>query len=210
MGNDATIFLSGYSGLVNSDIAAFLGRTFSSQENTLATSLITAVEDFIARNCKRQFKQNDGAATPADIIYQETFDGGEMEYFTHSFPLKEVTKITLDGVTQYEKGGSSNVYTLGTDFFVYPDRVIFNGIVPASSVNNMQALVIEYSIKLFWGEDVKLAVKRWVAEIMSQREYGGKTVTRASTGGGLSLDFNSKDIPDYVQEVVKRYKKYQV
>lgn len=210
MSNDATIFLTGFSGLVNSDIAAFLGRTFSAQENTLATSLITGVEDFIARNCKRQFKQNDGQTTPADIIYSEVFDAGEAEIFTHSFPIKEVTKITLDGVTKYEKGGVSNEYVLGTDFFVYADRIIFNAFAPASSINNMQALTVEYSIKLFWGEDVKLAVKRWVAEIVSQREYGGKAVTRVSTGGGLSLDFNSKDIPDFVQAVVNRYKKYQV
>lgn len=196
----ALLYLSGWSGLGHADISALVGKTLSSAEQTLCGTLIQSVELHICQNTRRQFKISD-------TTYYETLDAGKRQYRLQNFPVSAVTKITLDGNIIYgNEDADDDTLTLGTDLFVYEDgRVIF-GTSQSSGVDNRNALVIYYTIDQFWGEDAKLAVKRWVADMLLSREYGTKAVNSIDISGGLSMSFDSKSIPDYVNAVISNYK----
>ena len=198
----ASVYQEGFSSVAASDVAAFVGKTFTAEDTTVVTSLIAALESRIATACRRQFKYVD---SNVDQVYYETVDAGKYEYITHNFPIKEVTKITVNGVIKYQKNGNSNILTLGTDLFVYPDRICMT--TPLSSaINNSRAMVLYYTISQFWGSDVKHAIKQWAAELFLNREYGGESVTQFSVTG-QSLQFDTTTLPKYVQQVVDSYKK---
>jgi len=195
------LFYSGYSGITAAQVGDFLGKTLSATEQSIVNSLVSSIELFLAKKCRRNFKYDLGSDT-----YEETFDAGNVRYFFHNFPIKEVTKITIDSTDVYVKGGGSNQYALGTDFFVYDDCIVFETVIPTSSNNDRRALKIQYSIEQFWGDDVILAIKQWVAQIFTTKEYGGKNATSFNFSG-YSINFSDSEIPEYVKEIISSYKK---
>lgn len=199
MAIDAKVFQTGWSGLGANDIASFLGKTLTTEEESVVNSLISSVERFICSQCNRQFK--DG------VVYEEILDAGKGRYDLFNYPINEITSIYLDGNVKYDKNSSDNDWELNDDFFVYDDYVIFDSDVDTNSaVDNHRALKIEYSIKKFWGDDVLLAIKRFVGELFSQREFGGKVVNSFSVGGN-TISFNASEIPEYLQVIIRTYKK---
>lgn len=198
------LYKSGYSGLTQADVAAFISKTLSAPEQTVVTSLIADIEDFICRACRRNFFIADGSTDQ----YYEIVDAGKEEYYLTNGPIKEILKITVNSTDWYVKGGSSNKLTLGTDLFVYENKVLFET-VPYSSINDRRAMTIYYSIEQFWGGDLKLAIQRWVAETFLAREYGGSSPSRFNVQG-FSLDFNTANLPDYIQSVVESYRRIRM
>jgi len=197
---NATLYYSGYSGITAQAVADFLGKTLTTTEQNIISSLISSIELFLAQKCRRNFKYDLG-----NDYYEEIFDAGFEKYYFHNFPVKEVAKITIDDSDVYIKGGGSNLYELNKDFFVYRDYIIFRTI-PQSSKDNSQALKISYNIEKFWGEDVELGIKQWVSQIFSQKEYGGKNISSFNFAG-LSLSFNQGEIPEYIKALIRTYKK---
>ena len=200
------LYLTGYSGITYSDIAAFLGRTsLSSSEQTVATQLIDSAEMFLCQQCNRQFA-NALAATPTtDVIFASILDAGLSKYFFDSFPVKAVSKILLDGNVVYDSTSPSTAtYKFGQDFFVKPSYLLFYTKLQ-SVIDPHNAVEIDYTIEKFWGSDVLLAIKRWVAQIFINKEYGGNGVMRMSLTG-LTLDLNVKDTPDYIKAVISSYR----
>lgn len=195
------LFLSGYTGLTHSDIANFTGKTLSAAEQTQVTSLIASIEDYISRQCRRNFVYATGGN---DQSYFDTLDAGQDKYYLFNFPIKEVIKITVDDVIKYEKNGGSNTLVLGKDFFVYDNYVKF-ATIPYSTSDNRNALKIYYYIYQFWGEDIKLAVKQWVSDLILNREYAGKPLTSLNANG-FSLNFDTDSIPSYIKSLIDQYK----
>lgn len=198
---DAKKHYGGYTGLTASQIADFLGKTLTSTEQNIVSSLISSIESFIASKCRRNFKYNLGSD-----VYEETFEAGGNRYEFYNFPIESIEKIYIDNTLIYEKGGSANQYELGKDFFVYDDYIVFETFIPQSSINNKRALKIQYKIKQFWGDDVILAVKLWTAQLFNSKEYGSKTVNSFSFSG-LSLSFKDEDMPGFVKQIIETYKK---
>ena len=198
---DATLFYTGFSGVTHADISSFLGKSLSTAEQTLVGQLVLMIEDYIVHECRKNFYYVDGST---DQSYQEFLDGGEEEYILSNYPIKEVLKIIIDGVTKYEKGVASQ-WTLGTDFFVYPYKILFE----QATDSEYRGLEIDYTIKKFWGDDVKFGIIQWIAEIVTSKEYGGRDVTSANVDG-LSLSFNTKKLPDYISNLIARYKRYAI
>lgn len=197
----ALLFLSGWSGLGHADISALVGKTLSSQEQTLCGTLISSIELYICQQTRRQFKVSESDN------YYEILDAGHRSYHFKNYPVSSVVKILLDNVIVYGNADASDdTLVLGTDFFVYEGKIVFNSSM-ISAVNNRNAVKIYYRLEQFWGEDAKLAVKRWVADLLLTREYGTKGVNSFNVSGGLSLSFDSKSIPDYVETVISQYKK---
>jgi len=199
---DATLYYSGYSGVTAQAVADFLGKTLNTSEQNIVTALISSIELFIAQKCRRNFKYDLGSD-----FYEETFDAGSYKYYFHNFPVKEVAKITVGDQDVYVKGGGANLYEINKDFFVYRDSIVFLTI--PQSTYNRQALKIAYSIEKFWGEDLELGIKQWAAQIFTQKEYGGKNVSSFNFAG-LSISFNQEPIPEYIQQLIKTYKKVLV
>jgi hypothetical protein len=195
------LYYSGYSGLTALQVASFLSKTLTTEEQQILNSIISAIELYIAKKCRRNFKYDLGAD-----VYEETFDAGNVKYYFSNFPIKEITKITIDSADVYVKGGNNNQYELNEDFFVYDDYIVFETVIPTSSNNDRQSLKIQYNIDQFWGEDVVLAIKQWAAQIFSQKEYGGKNVSSFNFSG-FSLSFSESEIPSYVKEIINSYKK---
>lgn len=195
---NAILYLTGFSGLTHADIAGLTGKTLTTAEQTLVTGLIASAESHFASQCRRNFK--DLGDTDS---YYETFDAGKHKYYLGNYPLKEVRKITIDGVTKYEKNGSSNILVLGTDFFVYDSYVFFDTVLD-SAVNNRRALKIYYAIENVVGEDIKLGLKQWVSELFLNREFAGKQLTNVSNSG-VSMGFDQNTIPNYLKQLISVY-----
>lgn len=195
------LYISGFSGLTHSDISTLIDKTLTAGQQTVVSDLITSIELFLCHQTNRQFHTTH--------TYYETFNAGKYRYIPKNTPIKEVTKILLDSATKYEKDGESNTLTLGIDFFVYPNEIVFETLL-SSGVNNRRALVIYHTIEAFWGEDVKLAIKRMVADLFLSSEYGTKPITNLSISGGLSMGFDNKAIPDFFQKIINQYRIHNV
>ena len=193
----AKIYLSGWSLVTHSDVSSLLGKTLSTAEQTLITSLIKQVELYICRQCNRQFKLSQ--------TYYETVDAGKSRYDVCNIPILAVTKITVDGNTKYEASGEDNSLTLNQDFFVYDDYVEFATLV-SSSVDNRNAMVLYYTIDEFWGEEVKLAITRFVSDLFVNREYATNRVQSIGISGGLNLTFDTKSVPAALQEIIDAFR----
>lgn len=198
------LYYSGYSGLAHADIATFLQRTFTTQEQTIATALISSIEVFLAKKCNRNFLYQSSGSTPTDTVYYDIVNAGQVSVDVKNGPIKEVTKIELDGVTKYDKTTpTTNTWALDVDFVVFEDHIEFETI-PSSSKNDKRAVKIHYSIEAFWGDDVKHAIKQWVSEIIGASTHGGKTITSVNYSG-YSLNFTDSEIPEYVKQVISSY-----
>lgn len=198
------LYKSGYSGLTQADVAAFISKTLSSTEQTVVTALIADIEDFMCRACRRNFFIVDGTT---DQYYEIVDAGQETVYFTNT-PIKEILKISVNSTDWYVKGGNNNRLILGTDFFVYENKIFFESIT-YSSINDRRAMTIYYTIEPFWGSDLKLAIKRWVSELFLTREYGTNSVTRMNIQGFL-MDFNTADLPTYIESVIESYRRVRL
>lgn len=192
---------SGYSGVTHNDIAALLGKTFNAQEQTLATTYISSIERYIASKCRRNFKDNLGSDS-----YYDIFDAGRDGYTLFNYPISEVKRIVVDGVDQYVSTDSENsLFVQGQDFFVHDFAIQF-ATIPHSSVNNRRALKIYYTIAKFWGDDVVIAVKMWVSQLMGSREYGNRSVKKIEFNG-FRLEFKEEEMPQIVKSVIENYRK---
>ncbi len=197
----ADIYYSGFTKLTALQVGNFLGKELNEQEQSFVNSLIPALELHLVKSCNRNFlydMKND--------IYEDILDAGKSKYYLSNYPLKEISLITLDGITQYDKNDATKPYKLNSDFYVYDDYIEFYSTIPSSSLNNRRALKIQYTIDQFWGEDVIFAVKQWAAQIFTQREYGGKNVSSFNFSG-YSVSFNSQDVPQFVKDVINSYRK---
>jgi hypothetical protein len=198
--------LTGYSGVVTADILAFLGRTTASiPEQIVITQLIDAAEMYFCQQCSRQFA-NALATTPTvDIVFSSILDAGLNNLLFENFPVKQVNKILLDNITVYDATTPSTAsYKIGLDFFVRPDELIFYTKLQ-SAIDPHNAVEVDYTIEKFWGSDVTLAIKRWVAELFLSKEYGGQSISRMGLTG-LNLDFDVKSNPTYIQSVINTYR----
>ena len=199
---DAKLFQPDWSGIEPVDIQNLLGKAFNNQEVDVVSSLITAIEDFISREARRNFYIVDGTTEQ----YEETFDAGHKIVHTFNLPIDTIYKIQVDDRVLYEKDGENNSYIWGKHFVFYDDRICFISSVPTSTILNANALKICYSIKKFWGEDAKLVVKRWVGEIFTAREYGGKAAQNVNVSG-FSINFDLQSSPDYIKTTIGHYRK---
>jgi hypothetical protein len=198
------LYKSGYSGLTHTDIAAFFSKTLSATEQSVVTNLIAEIEDFLCRACRRNFFLPDGTTDK----YYEEMDAGQDKVYVTNGPIKEVLKITVNDVDWYVKGGGSNKLVLGTDFFVYEHKIIFET-VPYSSIDDRRAMKIYYTIEPFWGAEVKLAIKRWVAEVFLAREYGGSAPKQFNVQG-FSLALDENNLPSYLKSIIGSYRRVRV
>lgn len=195
-------YWSGYTGLTYNDVQTFLGKTLTTAEQTLVTSIIAVKEVEFAKRCKRNFLDLD------TTYYSEKHDAGQSKIYTKNFPINEVKKIVLDGtITLYDKTLSSNQYTLGVDFAVSPVAIIFNT-VPYSLKNfNTLALTIEYDISDVLNEDIKDIIKKMVAVEFCSKQYGGITPTSLNANG-ISISFGIDGFTKEIESAVHRYRAF--
>lgn len=199
----ADIYQSGYSGIQADDIEAYLGVELSDIEKVEVNSIISSIEKYIAQQCGRQFN--------TALEYYEYFNLLSLEYLVHNYPISEVTKIEVEGVTKYVKDGLSNAYVLNTDFFAYNSYVAFDTALSASKYR--RALKITYKISQFWGDDVKMAITQWASSFYKDKEHGGKEVKKFSFGG-YSIEYAGAGVnnvaPPFVEAIILNYQKISI
>lgn len=195
----ANQYIKGFSGLTHADISAFVGKTLTVAEQTLCTTLIEMAEIYFCDKTHRNY-----LTTPT---YYDIVNAGLGSYTPSNFPIKEVTKITLDGTTIYQKSPALGTLVLGTDFFVFDDCVEFDS-PEYSSVDNRNAMVIYYTIDTAFGADAKMALQLWVANFFLNREMGGKDLASLNAGG-MTQQFIT-NVPDYIESVVNLYIKHNI
>jgi len=195
-------FWSGYTALTYSDIQTFLGKTLTTAEQSLVTSIIAVKEVEFAKRCKRNFLDS------STNYYVEKVDAGQQKIYLRNFPIHEVLKISLDGtIVLYDKTQSTNQYTLGVDFAVSPVALIFNT-VPYSMKNfNVMALSIEYDIETVVNEDIKDIIKKMVAVEFCSKQYGGITPTSLNANG-IQISFGVDGFTKEIESAVYRYRAF--
>lgn len=183
----------GYSGLAHSDIASFLQKTFTTAEQSAVTALIGEIESEISRRCDRAFKVTDSQ-------YKEVFDvPAQVDAFrTKNSPINSVVLITMEGETIYEAEDDH-----GLKVHIYPNRLVIPEIPDPEYAE--RALEVTYTIKQFWGEDVKLAIKRVVGQMIISAENAGVPLITTSFGS-MSETKDGQELNRHIDAVVKRYR----
>lgn len=197
---------TGFTNIGYSEIATFLDTSFTTSEQAQVDLFIRSYESMLIKLCNRNFAYGD------NTVYYETWDmDGRDVFYTYNYPIKEIKKIIIDGVTYYEKDDADNKYLLNKDFFNDNDSIVFENIL---NMRKRQAIKIYYTIDQFWGEDVILGIKQWVAELQQNKQYAGKDVKRFQFAG-YSIEFKDvattaevkTKIPTYILDLISNYKK---
>jgi hypothetical protein len=204
---DGSLFYTGYSGITSADIASLLSKEFTPAEVLVCDSLISSIESHIARQSHRNYLLTATEENvTSDVSYAEVFDVKGCEYIIPNYPAKEITRILVDDAVLYDKTSQSNYLTKNVDFWIRDmgTKILFLSI--PSSLTGIQSLIVEHSIKAFYGEDVNLAIKRWVMELFTSKEYGTRGVSQVNMGG-VNVMFSTSEIPDYVETIINTYKR---
>lgn len=192
---DAKIYQTGFSGLTFTDIQTFLKRTFSTAEQTLATSLIKQKEYELCNLTNRQFLYTG-------VEYYEKFNAPLVTVFPYATPLSTLVKIEVDGIDK------TSLYVLGRDYYVYDNFFHFESPI-VSAGNQHQAVKLTYTLKQFWGEDIKYLITRWVAVDFLASENGGVALSNMSFSG-LSQGFDLATFNDDKHKIIFRYTDFAI
>jgi len=190
--------IGGYSALTHADISAFIGRTLTSAEQSLVTTIIAMAEYFFCKATNRNY------LTTVDYIDTKTTE--KTNIYLSNFPINEVKSITIDDVEVYVKGGSTNTMVLDEDFYVYDDHINFISLPMA--FHDKRKFEIIYTIYTCFMPDAKLVLLEMVSNLFLAREEGGKEATSINAGG-LSESFGS-NVSDYAKQVINSYRKYNL
>lgn len=184
---------TGYSGLAHADIASFLQKTFTAAEQSAVTALIAEIESEISRRCDRAF-------LVANSQYKELFDvpADKTSFRVKNPVINAVVTLKMEGETIYD---GTDTYDLRVH--IYPNRVEIPEIPDPEYQQN--ALEITYTIKQFWGDDVKLAIKRVVGQIILNAENAGVPLLTTSFGS-MSETKDGQELNKHIDAVVKRYR----
>lgn len=171
--------------IVNADIGKFLNITLTPDGQTLADSLIAAVDAFIDSQCNRTWTINNGT----NIV--ETFDGGYDTFFPKQH-VKTIVSITENGAT-IDPG----------NYFNYGYYIRFK----YTTVDIPQTVIITYKTDdNALPVDLKQAEIQWIADMFKSSNDAGKVTSRVSMGP-ISVDFLAQDgIPKFVQMIINKYR----
>lgn len=188
-------YLAGYTSLSSTDLASFLRREFSAEEQAQADLAISAVEAEIATKCGRQFAYVDD--DDESIVYAEYFDLPGNVFFTHAFPVATIETVKVSGVEQS--------LTENSDYFIYDSHLEFD---PALFANNkgQKALYLEYTMRKFWGDEVAMLALKLAGQLWLSSEDGGmgkREISFASIRQVFDTDVFAKEI----NTIIKRYRK---
>ena len=190
---DGTLFYSGYSGVTPIHVANLLKRTLSDDEKALVVDIISSVEDEFARQCNRNFDN--------DRTYYQYFDNGFTKVYLLNTPINTLTAIVVDGMDR-----TSN-YTENTHYCIYDSYIRFLEYV--SGVSLFKAIRLEYTIKKFWGNDVKQLITKWAAYDFLNSDNAGVGLSSMSFEQ-ISQTFNTDQFIKERKTVIGRYLKANV
>ncbi|RMD67348.1 MAG: hypothetical protein D6822_08420 [Cyanobacteria bacterium J149] len=185
-----TDYQTGYTGITNTDVASFLKRTLTTSEQSLVDSLIAEVERSLCRECNRQFSEI--------TEYYEVFESGISQFDLYNLPISAITKIEVDNVDV-----TSN-YTLASDYWII-DGLYVKFETPIISTDIYTGVKITYQIRKFWGDDIKLLVKKWAAYEFLNSENGGVGASSVNFSE-LSQTFNISQYQKEKEKVINYYK----
>jgi uncharacterized phiE125 gp8 family phage protein len=179
-----------------SDVKAWLNIGSASTEDSLISRLITSMSvDFM-----NEIKRPD-IYPSADYTETREGDGGNSMVLRH-WPLTAITSITVNGVTV----SSGNYYI---DMDLDPERRWEVFLTDASGLvfTDTQAVVIAYAAGYAAvPDDIDQAVIEWVAQRYKARQAIGQTSVHVMQGE--SLQTPEIDIPQTVQRVIERYRRF--
>ena len=167
----------------HADVASFLGVTLTSDEQTVVTGIISALQAYIDKAVNRSFEVSGNQT--------EVFDGNIDTFFVKAPPIATIVSVTVEG----------NPYDL-SDVFSYGSYIKLASRAPSGHHN----VTIVYSSAITVPADVKHAVVRWAGETFQTRDESGKTISRLSLGQ-YSVEYLTKaGAPEFIELVLKRYR----
>jgi len=172
------MYTTGFSQLTNLDISTFLKRDFNDNEKEIVNNLITEIESQLCEECNREF----------DYLteYNEVFNSPAIRITPKNMPIKEVVSITSDGVEI-------------TDYEIYNYYIEFEEI-------KSKPIELTYEIEKFWGKNIILLLKKWVAYEFLNSENGGVFLSSM----GFSEVSQVFDVNSFLKEKEKVIFKYKI
>lgn len=177
-----------------SDVAVFTNTTLEANGTAFLTAVIPALEAAIESAANRTWSITAGQT--------ETFDGGVTRLFPKHTPISEVTSLTVNG----------NPLTQNTDFYVMPSYIRLAYTV----TSGIQNVVLTYTPAETVPADVKLALTRWAALLITQENNSATDAAgpvQKIEMGPMSVQYATRQLindplPDFVAEVVARYRRF--
>lgn len=179
----ANHYKTGYSGLTGADVAGYLKRTFTVDENKQATSLIAMFEAQLCSLCSRQFDYNE--------TYEETFFLPASKIFTHNFPVATITEIKIDGEVKS--------LTEDTDYYIWETYLEFTPTLYGKKLS------LKYTIDQFWGDEINHLLLQLISHAWLSAENGASVseIGFAAVRQVFSLDKFEKD----TQRIINLHRK---
>lgn len=176
-------YATGYSELTGADVAGYLKRTFTTEENKQAEDMIVMFEAQLCSLCNRQFSTSN--------TYEEKFMLPASKVFTHNFPVAEVSSIKIDGTTK--------ALVEDTDYIIWDSYLEFT-----PSLHGKR-LALEYTIEKFWGDEIKYLLLQLVGQAWLSAENGMSVseIGFAAVRQVFALDKFEKD----TNRIIKLYRK---
>jgi hypothetical protein len=169
---------TGFSGLTNLDISTFLKRDFNENEKHIVDDLITEIEDQLCEECNREFDYNEE--------YVETFNPPAFKLVTDNMPIVSVESLKIGGVES-------------TDYTIYNYYIELGE-------QTLETVELTYTIEKFWGKNIILFLKKWIAYEFLNSENAG--VGLNSMGfADISQTF---DVNHFLKEKDKTIFKYRI
>jgi hypothetical protein len=117
---DGKIHYGGYSQITAQQVSDYLGKTLTTQEQSIVSSTITSIETFLALKCRRNFKYDLGT----DVCYEEIFDAGNIVIL---FTIIQLTKLMLFTliIIKYMIGMVQIIYMNYLEIFLFTMIILF-------------------------------------------------------------------------------------
>ena len=199
---DGKLYQIGFSGLEDTDISAFLKRSFTNTEKTLVDGLIKDAEEELCRATNRNFKIDDGAETPTLIEYYEYFSADFLKVMVQNSPVNSMVKIEVDGVDK-----TAN-YTENSNYWIYDNFITFASAVVGTGYDQ-KAVKITYTLTKFWGRDVILMLTKWVAYEFLKSENAGVGISSMSFAD-ISQNYDLRNFIKDRDKVIFRYTDFEI
>lgn len=192
---DAKIYQTGFSGLSYTDIGKYLKRTILASEQELVTNLIKEKEFELCSQTNRQFLYTN-------VEYWQKFNANITKVIPFNTPLNTLTKVEINGVDV------TSQFILDYNYFIYDNYIYFKTPLVASQ-DYHNAVKLTYTIRQFWGDDIKNLLKKWVAlEFLASENAGVNDSSRSVSGVNESLDLAGFEKEK--REVIFRYIDFEV
>lgn len=165
-----------------------------SLKKELTDEQIRFLDELLIPGIESMVERETGRAWKTDQTYTEKLDGGLYDYYLANSPIKSVTSVEVDGVAL-----SASAFVFYTNFVRIVD----------GAANGNQNVEIAYVCGSDIPKDLKMAMVRWVTELLDRQPEAGKKI-KSKQVGPMKIEYSQEmetNVPGYLQAAIDRYRR---